>query len=81
MQNLICSILPSPPDKTQGETILVPGVLRGLEAAHKKFGRLPWKKLFEPAIKMAEEGFIIHDALGAAIKKKKDYIMTNQGLR
>lgn len=68
-------------NKTQGETILVPGILRGLEAAHKKFGRLPWKTLFEPAIKMAENGFIIHDALGAAIKKKKDYIMTNQGLR
>jgi len=68
-------------NKTQGETILVPGVMRGLEAAWKKFGKLPWKVLFEPAIKLAEEGFTIHDALAAAIKKKKDFINTNLGLR
>ncbi|XP_065680176.1 glutathione hydrolase 1 proenzyme isoform X1 [Hydra vulgaris] len=67
--------------KTQGETILVPGVLRGLEAVHKDFGKLPWKDLWQPCIKLAREGFYIHAALAAGIKKKKDYIEANLGLR
>ena len=68
-------------DKTQGETILVPGVLRGLSHAHQKFGKLKWSELLEPAIEVCEKGFKIHSALGHAIDKKKDYIMQNKGLR
>lgn len=40
-----------------------PGVLRALELAHKKHGRLPWAQLFEPAIKLAEQGFAISPRL------------------
>jgi gamma-glutamyltranspeptidase/glutathione hydrolase len=35
---------------------VVPGVLAGFDAAHRAFGRLPWKTLFEPAIRLAREG-------------------------
>src|SRR6185295_2590742 len=34
-----------------------PGVLRMLDAAHRKHGRLPWAKLFEPALALAQSGF------------------------
>jgi len=68
-------------NKTQGETILVPGVMRGLEHAHKKFGKLRWAQLFEPAIDLCQKGFRIHAALGHAIEKKRPYIMSNPGLK
>ena len=41
----------------------VPGVLRMLELAHREHGRLPWKDLFAPALKIADEGFEISPRL------------------
>lgn len=40
-----------------GRTVGVPGALRLMEAAHRKHGALPWKRLFEPAIRLAQDGF------------------------
>jgi len=37
--------------------VTVPGCVRGWEALHKKFGRLPWADLFRPAIFYANNGF------------------------
>ncbi|WP_247256314.1 gamma-glutamyltransferase [Pseudomonas moorei] len=46
-----------------GRSVGTPGVLRALELAHKKHGHLPWAQLFEPAIKLAEQGFVISPRL------------------
>ena len=46
-----------------GRSVGTPGVLRALELAHKKHGRLSWAQLFEPAIKLAEQGFAISPRL------------------
>ncbi len=40
----------------------VPGTVRGLEYAHKKFGKLPWKDLVDPAVKLAQDGFVLNRA-------------------
>jgi gamma-glutamyltranspeptidase/glutathione hydrolase len=40
-----------------GAAVGVPGVLRMLELAHGAHGRLPWARLLEPAIQLAESGF------------------------
>jgi gamma-glutamyltranspeptidase/glutathione hydrolase len=37
--------------------VLVPGFMAGVEAAHDRFGRLPFADLFQPAIDIAENGF------------------------
>jgi gamma-glutamyltranspeptidase/glutathione hydrolase len=50
-----------------GRSVGTPGVLRALELAHQKHGRLPWAQLFEPAIKLAEQGFAISPRLHGLI--------------
>jgi gamma-glutamyltranspeptidase/glutathione hydrolase len=40
-----------------GRAVGTPGAVRMLEAAHRQHGRLPWARLFEPAITLAEQGF------------------------
>src|SRR5205823_5617365 len=35
----------------------VPGAIAGLEAAHRAYARLPWRRLLEPAIAAARDGF------------------------
>ena len=40
-----------------GRAVAAPGVVRMLELAHAQHGRLPWARLFEPAIALAERGF------------------------
>ncbi|WNC70397.1 gamma-glutamyltransferase [Thalassotalea nanhaiensis] len=42
-----------------GRSVGVPGVLKALEDAHKKHGSLPWSVLFDDAIMLAEQGFVV----------------------
>ena len=46
-----------------GRAVGVPGVLRLLELAHARHGRLPWAQLFDPAIRLAERGFAVSPRL------------------
>src|SRR5580658_6531556 len=50
-----------------GLSVGVPGVVAMLELAHKKYGRLPWAKLFAPAIRLAENGFPVGPKLARTI--------------
>ena len=50
-----------------GRSVGTPGVLRALEMAHQKSGHLPWARLFEPAIRLSEQGFAISPRLHSLI--------------
>jgi gamma-glutamyltranspeptidase/glutathione hydrolase len=46
----------------------VPGVIAMFDMAHRKYGRLPWAKLFKPAIKLAQDGFPVGRKLAATLR-------------
>src|SRR5690606_14813648 len=37
----------------------IPGTVSGLATAHSKYGRLPWSRLLQPAIALAEDGVVL----------------------
>jgi gamma-glutamyltranspeptidase/glutathione hydrolase len=51
-----------------GLSVGIPGVVKMLWLAHAKYGKLPWPKLFEPAIKLADDGFPVGPKLARTIK-------------
>jgi len=58
----------------EGRTALIPGFLAGVEAAHQKWGKLPFEAIFEPAIYLAENGFPVGDLLDRMIQNKKEVL-------
>lgn len=57
-----------------GKSVGTPGVLRALELAHQRHGKLPWARLFAPAIQLAEQGFPVSKRLHAQIAGNKDLL-------
>ncbi len=51
-------------DATGIHSVTVPGCVRGWQAMHKKYGKLPWKSLFATTIRLANEGFPIQEMVG-----------------
>jgi hypothetical protein len=56
--------------KTGGRTALVPGFMAGVQAAHDRFGKVPFPRLFEPAIALAEKGETVNGAMAWWINSK-----------
>ncbi|MBF5006108.1 gamma-glutamyltransferase [Diaphorobacter caeni] len=54
-----------------GRSVGVPGAVRMLELAHKEHGKLPWARLFEPAIDLAENGFKVSARLNTLLSNEK----------
>ncbi|HEV2663799.1 MAG TPA: gamma-glutamyltransferase [Blastocatellia bacterium] len=60
--------------KPSGRTALVPGFFAGVQSAHDRFGKLPFASLFDPAIYLAEKGFVVDPVLNAWINMRKDVL-------
>jgi gamma-glutamyltranspeptidase/glutathione hydrolase len=51
--------------------VAVPGVLAALAVAHRRFGRLPWHTVIEPAIRLAVEGYVVTVPLATLIARNR----------
>ena len=47
----------------------VPSSLRGYEALHRAYGKLPWAAVLQPAIELAENGFVIREGIISDMKQ------------
>jgi len=59
---------PKPEAIPGGLSVGIPGVVAMLEMAHQKYGKLPWARLFQPAIKLADDGFPVGPKLARTIR-------------
>ena len=50
-----------------GLSVGIPGNIALMAQTHKKWGKLKWAALFQPAIKLAEEGFVVSPHLASAL--------------
>jgi len=48
----------------------VPGTVRGMALAHKRFGSLPWKDIVMPAVALAEQGFVMSASLARSLNNE-----------
>ncbi|CAL4951532.1 unnamed protein product [Urochloa decumbens] len=59
----------------------VPGELAGLHAAWSRYGRLPWRDLVAPAIRLARDGYEIVAYVARALKQSEADVLADPGLR
>src|SRR6266542_3288601 len=61
------------PSSTEGPLASgVPGSVAGLSLAHRRAGRLPWKTVVNPAVRLARDGFAVSETVSQSIARHKD---------
>lgn len=59
----------------------VPGTVAGLYEAHRRFGKLPWSAVIDPAIALARDGVILTDGEAEATAGRRFMLMRDPGAR
>ena len=63
--------MPFPQAVVGGRSVGVPGAVRMLEQAHRVHGKLPWARLLQPAIQLADEGFLVSPRMHLLLKQEQ----------
>jgi len=63
------------------QSVTVPGCVDGWEKLHRKFGRLPWHDLFQPAIYYAQNGFPVTEMIAGAWNRATSTLETDENAR
>ncbi|CAN6564464.1 unnamed protein product [Malus baccata var. baccata] len=72
----------NPKAKAEGALSMgVPGEIAGLHEAWLQHGRIAWRTLFQPAIKLARDGYVVAPYLGRYLSALRDDILSDPGLR
>jgi len=62
-------------------SVTVPGCVDGWEKLHKRFGKLPWSDLFQPAIYFADHGYPVTEMIGEAWKMEEAKLGKDENAR
>lgn len=57
-----------------GLSIAVPGELKGMWELHRKYGKLPWKEVFQPVIELCRNGHEVTEYLATVLRMKEQSI-------
>jgi gamma-glutamyltranspeptidase/glutathione hydrolase len=63
------------------QSVTVPGCVAGWSALHKKFGRLSWAELFQPAMYYAEQGFPVTEIIQGHWRNASFTLGSDEGAR
>ncbi len=61
-----------------GHSVATPGLLKLLYTVHQQYGKLPWATLFQPAIKLAEDGFRVSPRLAMLVAMDQERLSRYQ---
>ena len=59
----------------------VPGLVAGLWQIHQKYGKLPWKHVVKPSIRLAQNGLTVYKEMAEALEDKKEELGANPAAR
>jgi gamma-glutamyltranspeptidase/glutathione hydrolase len=63
------------------QAVGVPGTVAGLYEVHQRYGNLPWQTVIEPALRLAEDGFVVHQRFVDAVERRQEVLLANPAAR